>query len=151
RRPDPRSRRQEDARHRVHPGRAHGRDRRQADRRRARARAGLALGAGNDDRPVRDLSPEFPPSPTTREDVVVAREATQTGQTTLHTSTRVLKIPPPARSYLVSSQRRFPYPSPYHLRHTFATEAVAAGVSIFELARVMGASVREIDRTYGHL
>ena len=40
---------------------------------------------------------------------------------------------------------------PYHLRHTFATEALAAGISIFELARVMGASVREIDRTYGHL
>jgi integrase len=39
----------------------------------------------------------------------------------------------------------------YHLRHTFATEALAAGVSIFELARVMGASVKEIDRTYGHL
>jgi integrase len=27
---------------------------------------------------------------------------------------------------------------PYHLRHTFATEALAAGVSIFELARLMG-------------
>lgn len=40
---------------------------------------------------------------------------------------------------------------PYHLRHTFATEALAAGVSIFELSRVMGASVKEIDRTYGHL
>jgi integrase len=40
---------------------------------------------------------------------------------------------------------------PYHLRHTFASEALAAGVSIFELSRVMGASVREIDRTYGHL
>jgi integrase len=40
---------------------------------------------------------------------------------------------------------------PYHLRHTFATEALAAGVSIFELARLMGASVKEIDRTYGHL
>ena len=25
---------------------------------------------------------------------------------------------------------------PYHLRHTFATEALAAGVSIFELARL---------------
>jgi hypothetical protein len=35
--------------------------------------------------------------------------------------------------------------------HTFATEALAAGVSIFELARVMGASVRTIDRHYGHL
>ena len=40
---------------------------------------------------------------------------------------------------------------PYHLRHTFATEALAGGVSIFELSRVMGASVKEIDRTYGHL
>jgi len=40
---------------------------------------------------------------------------------------------------------------PYHLRHTFATEALAAGVSIFELARVMGTSVKMIDRTYGHL
>ncbi len=40
---------------------------------------------------------------------------------------------------------------PYTLRHTFATEALAAGVSIFELARLMGTSVVMIDRTYGHL
>jgi integrase len=40
---------------------------------------------------------------------------------------------------------------PYHLRHTFATEALAAGVSIFELARLMGTSVKVIDKTYGHL
>jgi integrase len=40
---------------------------------------------------------------------------------------------------------------PYQLRHTFATEALAAGVSIFQLARLMGASVKTIDRTYGHL
>jgi integrase len=40
---------------------------------------------------------------------------------------------------------------PYHLRHSFASEALAAGVSIFELSRLMGASVREIDRTFGHL
>lgn len=40
---------------------------------------------------------------------------------------------------------------PYHLRHSFATEALAAGVSIFELARLMGTSVAMIDRTYGHL
>ena len=40
---------------------------------------------------------------------------------------------------------------PYHLRHTFATEALAAGVSIFQLARLMGTSVKMIDRTYGHL
>jgi integrase len=40
---------------------------------------------------------------------------------------------------------------PYHLRHTFATEALAAGISIFELARLMGTSVKRIDETYGHL
>ena len=40
---------------------------------------------------------------------------------------------------------------PYHLRHTFATEALAGGVSIFQLARLMGTSVKMIDRTYGHL
>jgi integrase len=39
---------------------------------------------------------------------------------------------------------------PYHLRHTFATEALAAGVSISGLARLMGTSVAMIDRTYGH-
>jgi integrase len=40
---------------------------------------------------------------------------------------------------------------PYHLRHTFATESLAAGVSLFELARLMGTSIAMIDRTYGHL
>jgi site-specific recombinase XerD len=40
---------------------------------------------------------------------------------------------------------------PDHLRHTFATEALAAGVSIFQLSRLMGASVKTIDKTYGHL
>jgi integrase len=40
---------------------------------------------------------------------------------------------------------------PYQLRHTFATETLAAAISIFELARVMGTSVKLIDRTYGHL
>jgi integrase len=39
---------------------------------------------------------------------------------------------------------------PYCLRHTFATEALAAGISIFELARLMGTSVKVIDRTYAH-
>jgi hypothetical protein len=37
------------------------------------------------------------------------------------------------------------------VRHTFASEALAAGISIFELSRLTGASVREIARTYGHL
>ncbi len=40
---------------------------------------------------------------------------------------------------------------PYHLRHTFATEALAAGVSIFQLSRLMGASVETIEAHYGHL
>ncbi|MGZ6637862.1 MAG: tyrosine-type recombinase/integrase [Solirubrobacteraceae bacterium] len=40
---------------------------------------------------------------------------------------------------------------PYELRHTFATEALAAGVSIFRLSRLMGTSVEIIDRHYGHL
>ena len=42
-------------------------------------------------------------------------------------------------------------PSPYALRHTFATFAIAAGVGLFELSRLMGTSVEQIDRTYGHL
>lgn len=38
---------------------------------------------------------------------------------------------------------------PYHLRHTFATEALAAGISIFELARIMGASSRRLTAPTG--
>jgi integrase len=40
---------------------------------------------------------------------------------------------------------------PYALRHTFATFAIAAGIGLFELSRLMGTSVEQIDRTYGHL
>jgi integrase len=39
----------------------------------------------------------------------------------------------------------------YDLRHTYATWSLAAGVSLFTLARRMGTSVEMIDRTYGHL
>ena len=39
---------------------------------------------------------------------------------------------------------------PYYVRHTFATEALAAGVSTFELSRLMGTSIAMIDRHYGH-
>ena len=39
----------------------------------------------------------------------------------------------------------------YDLRHTFASFAIAAGVSLFYLARIMGTSVAQIDATYGHL
>jgi integrase len=40
---------------------------------------------------------------------------------------------------------------PYALRHTYAAFSIAAGVSLYELARFMGTSVEQIDRTYGHL
>jgi len=33
----------------------------------------------------------------------------------------------------------------------YATFAIAAGVSLFELARFMGTSVEQIDERYGHL
>jgi integrase len=39
---------------------------------------------------------------------------------------------------------------PYCLRHTFATEALAAGISTFELSRLMGTSLEMIERTYAH-
>lgn len=37
----------------------------------------------------------------------------------------------------------------YDLRSTFASDALAAGVSVFELARIMGTSVGMIGRHYG--
>jgi integrase len=43
------------------------------------------------------------------------------------------------------------YRTPYALRHTFASFAIAAKVPLFELARFMGTSVGQIEATYGHL
>jgi hypothetical protein len=37
------------------------------------------------------------------------------------------------------------------LRHTYATFALRAGISIFDLSRFMGASLAMIDKHYGHL
>ena len=37
------------------------------------------------------------------------------------------------------------------LRHTFASFSIAAGVSLFELSRLMGTSPAMLDRTYGHM
>jgi hypothetical protein len=37
------------------------------------------------------------------------------------------------------------------MRHTFASFAIAAGVSTFEIARMIGSSVLQIEKTYGHL
>lgn len=39
----------------------------------------------------------------------------------------------------------------YDLRSTFASNALAAGVTVFELARVMGTSVEMIEHHYGAL
>jgi integrase len=39
----------------------------------------------------------------------------------------------------------------YDLRHSFATFALRAGVSTFDLSRYMGTSLAMIDRHYGHL
>lgn len=39
----------------------------------------------------------------------------------------------------------------YDLRSTFASDALAAGVSAFELARVMGTSIEMVERHYGTL
>jgi integrase len=44
-----------------------------------------------------------------------------------------------------------PHLVPYSMRHTFASFGIAAGVSLFYLARLMGSSVEQIDRTYGHM
>jgi integrase len=41
--------------------------------------------------------------------------------------------------------------TPYDMRDTFASNALAAGVTVFELAKIMGTSVRMIERHYGAL
>jgi integrase len=46
-----------------------------------------------------------------------------------------------------------PYQRPYDMRHTYATDSLAARppITLFELSRRMGTSWAQIDRTYGHL
>ncbi len=39
----------------------------------------------------------------------------------------------------------------YDLRSTFASNAIGAGIDVFELARVMGTSIKMIERHYGTL
>jgi hypothetical protein len=39
----------------------------------------------------------------------------------------------------------------YDLRSTFASNALAAGITVFELAKLMGTSVTMIERSYGTL
>jgi hypothetical protein len=59
---------------------------------------------------------------------------------------RASSPPFPRRKAGIEPARRI-----YDLRHTYATFSLAAGVSLFTLARRMGTSVEMIDRTYGHL
>ena len=40
---------------------------------------------------------------------------------------------------------------PYTLRHTYASWSIAAGISMFDLSRLLGSSVEQIDKVYGHL
>jgi hypothetical protein len=37
------------------------------------------------------------------------------------------------------------------MRHTYASLSLAAGVSLFELSRLMGTSPAMLDKTYGHM
>lgn len=39
----------------------------------------------------------------------------------------------------------------YDLRSTFASNSLAAGIDVFELARIMGTSIEMIERHYGTL
>jgi integrase len=39
----------------------------------------------------------------------------------------------------------------YDCRHTFASWAIQDGIHLFELSRVMGTSVDQLDAVYGHL
>ena len=41
--------------------------------------------------------------------------------------------------------------TPYDMRDTFASNALHAGITVFELARVMGTSIRMIEKHYGTL
>lgn len=41
--------------------------------------------------------------------------------------------------------------APYALRHTYATWSIGAGVELYTLARFMGTSIEQLDKTYGHL
>ena len=67
------------------------------------------------------------------------------GYTSLH-DWRAREWKPAIRAAGIDPPRRI-----YDLRHTYATMSLAAGVSLFSLARRMGTSVEMIDRTYGHL
>jgi integrase len=47
--------------------------------------------------------------------------------------------------------RRLEHRPPYAMRHTYAAFAIAANIPTFMIARFMGTSVEQIEKTYGHL
>ena len=55
--------------------------------------------------------------------------------------------PPRRRTQATGLEHR----TPYALRHTYASLSIAAGVSLFELSRLMGTSPAMLDKTYGHM
>ena len=61
------------------------------------------------------------------------------------------KLPRASLEARASRRTCLEYRRPYDLRHTYATFSIAAGVSLFALARRMGTSLEMIDKTYGHL
>jgi hypothetical protein len=55
------------------------------------------------------------------------------------------------RAQGMSSDHLVTEPAPRRaVRHTYASFSIAAGVSLFALARRMGTSVEQLDKTYGH-
>jgi hypothetical protein len=43
------------------------------------------------------------------------------------------------------------YRPPYSMRHTFVAFSIAANIRTFLIARQLGTSVEQIEKTYGHL
>jgi hypothetical protein len=80
-----------------------------------------------------------------RLDTPLVFPATRSGLLSLHNFRRRVWLPA-VRASGVARPTRI-----YHLRSTFASNALAAGVTVFELARVMGTSVAMIERHYGAL
>ena len=64
---------------------------------------------------------------------------------------RLAQLPHPRLETRASQAGIEPIRRIYDLRHTFATFALRAGISTFDLSRYMGASLTMIDRHYGHL
>jgi integrase len=62
-----------------------------------------------------------------------------------------LREPGPIEALPAVKSAGLEHRTPYALRHTFASFAIAAGIATFEIARMMGTSLEQIEKTYGHL